>query len=134
MTELLNVLYVQTQGAVLHLDHDTVRIAVEGDTKLRVPLIRLQGIVVFGQVTLTPFLIHRCADDGCELVWMTGYGRFKAQLTGPANGNVLLRRAQYCGMLRSTSFAQPATPPDRLATLENPWRSRNIATCQLRPP
>jgi len=95
LAELLNVLYVQTQGAVLHLDHDTVRIAVEGDTKLRVPLIRLQGIVVFGQVTLTPFLIHRCADDGRELVWMTGHGRFKAQLAGPVSGNVLLRHAQH---------------------------------------
>ncbi len=95
MNELLNVLYVQTQGAVLHLDHDTVRIAIEGDTKLRVPLIRLQGIVVFGRVTLTPFLIHRCADDGRELVWMTGHGRFKAQLAGPVSGNVLLRRAQH---------------------------------------
>ena len=98
MNELLNVLYDQTQGAVLHLDHDTVRIAVEGDTKLRVPLIRLQGIVVFGQVTLTPFLIHRCADDGRELVWMTGYGRFKAQLAGAVTGNVLLRRAQHLAL------------------------------------
>lgn len=95
MHELLNVLYVQTQGAVLHLDHDTVRIAVDGETKLRVPLIRLQGIVAFGQVTVTPFLIHRCADDGRELVWMTGYGKFKAQLSGPVSGNVLLRRAQH---------------------------------------
>lgn len=98
MNELLNVLYVQTQGAVLHLDHDTVRVTVDGDTKLRVPFIRLQGIVVFGQVTLTPFLIHRCADDGLELVWMTGYGRFKAQLAGAVSGNVLLRRAQHIAL------------------------------------
>ena len=106
MHELLNVLYVQTQGAVLHLDHDTVRIAVEGETKLRVPLIRLQGIVVFGQVTVTPFLIHRCADDGRELVWMTGYGRFKAQLSGPLSGNVLLRRAQHAALSDAHRTAQ----------------------------
>jgi hypothetical protein len=29
MNELLNVLYIQTQGAVLHLDHDTVRVEIE---------------------------------------------------------------------------------------------------------
>jgi CRISPR-associated protein Cas1 len=98
MYELLNVLYVQKQGAVLHLDHDTVRIAIDGETKLRVPLLRLQGIVVFGQVTVTPFLLHRCADDGRELVWMTNFGRYKGQLSGPVTGNVLLRRAQHLAL------------------------------------
>jgi CRISP-associated protein Cas1 len=98
MYELLNVLYVQKQGAVLHLDHDTVKIVIDGETRLRVPLIRLQGIVVFGQVTVTPFLIHRCADDGRELMWMTGFGRYKAQLSGPVTGNVLLRRAQHLAL------------------------------------
>ena len=68
MHELLNVLYVQTQGAVLHLEHDTVRVSVDGETKLRAPLLRLGGIVVFGQVTLTPFLIQRCAEDGRGIV------------------------------------------------------------------
>lgn len=95
MHELLNVLYVQTQGAVLHLDHDTVRIEVERETKLRVPLMRLSGIVVFGQVTITPFLIQRCAEDGRSLVWLNRHGRFKARVEGPQRGNVLLRRVQH---------------------------------------
>lgn len=108
MYELLNVLYVQKQGAVLHLDHDTVRVAVEGETRLRVPLLRLQGIVVFGNVTVTPFLIHRCADDGRELLWMTNFGRFKAQLSGPVTGNVLLRRAQHLALSDSRRTLQLA--------------------------
>lgn len=95
MPELLNNLYVQTQGALLRLANDTVNIRVEGETKLRVPLLRLDGITVFGRVSLTPFLIQRCAEDGRSLVWMTKYGRFRGQLTGPVSGNVLLRRAQH---------------------------------------
>ena len=98
MRELLNVLYVLTQGAVLHLDADTVRISVEGETTLRVPLLRLNGIVVFGQVTLTPFLIQRCAADGRLLVWMQRNGRFAARAEGPMRGNVLLRRAQHLAL------------------------------------
>ena len=50
MRELLNVLYVLTQGAVLHVEHDTVRVEVEHETRLRAPLLRLSGIVVFGRV------------------------------------------------------------------------------------
>ena len=32
-SELLNVLYVQSQGAFLHLEHQTVRVEVEGVTQ-----------------------------------------------------------------------------------------------------
>jgi CRISPR-associated protein Cas1 len=98
MRELLNTLYVQTQGAVLHLDHDTVRIEVDRETKLRLPLLRLSGIVVFGRVTLTPFLIQRCAEDGRNLVWLDRNGRFRARVDGPTRGNVLLRRAQHLAL------------------------------------
>jgi CRISPR-associated protein Cas1 len=108
MRELLNVLYVQTQGAVLHLEHDTVRVAVEGETKLRAPLLRLGGIVAFGQVTLTPFLIQRCAEDGRSLVWLDRNGRFKARVEGPVRGNVLLRRAQHLALSDRKRTAQIA--------------------------
>lgn len=109
MNELLNVLYVQAQGAVLHLDNETVRVEVERETKLRVPLIRLSGIVAFGQVTLTPFLIQRCAEDGRSLVWLSRTGRFKARIQGETRGNVLLRRAQhlaYSNQDRSLAIAR----------------------------
>lgn len=95
MREFLNTLYVQTQGAVLHVEHDTVRVTVDRETKLRLPLLRLSGIVVFGRVTVTPFMIQRCAEDGRSLVWLTRTGRFRARVEGPARGNVLLRRAQH---------------------------------------
>ena len=116
MHELLNVLYVQTQGAVLHLDNDTVRVEVERETKLRAPLLRLGGIVAFGQVSLTPFLIQRCAEDGRSLVWLDRNGRFKARLEGKTRGNVLLRRAQHLAL----------SDPDK------PWRiSRQIVAAKI---
>src|SRR3954453_4227905 len=98
MHELLNVLYVLTQGAMLHLDHDTVRVEVERQTRLRAPLLRLSGIVVFGQIMLSPFLIQRCAEDGRNLVWLDRRGRFKARVEGATRGNVLLRRAQHLAL------------------------------------
>ncbi len=98
MFELLNVLYVLTQGAMLRLDHDTVRVDVEGDTRARLPLVRLGGIVVFGRVSISPLLIQRCAEDGRSLVWLDSSGRFKARLEGPTRGNVLLRRAQHLAL------------------------------------
>lgn len=95
MKQVLNTLYVQTQGAYLHLDHETLKVDVEGSTELQVPLHHLGGVVTFGNVLLSPFLIHRCAEDGRNVVWMTASGRFKGRLRGPTTGNVLLRRAQH---------------------------------------
>jgi CRISPR-associated protein Cas1 len=104
MFDLLNTLYVTTQGAVLNLDHDTVRVSVEGELRLRAPLLRLEAIVVFGNVTLTPFLIHRCAADGRHIAWLSTTGRFRARICGPTKGNVLLRRSQH------TALDVPAWP------------------------
>jgi CRISPR-associated protein Cas1 len=95
---LLNTLYVTKPRAYLHLDHDTVRVEVERELILQAPLLQLGAIVCFGDVMLSPALMHRCAEDGRTLVLLDGQGRFKARLEGPASGNVLLRRAQHLAL------------------------------------
>ena len=98
MFELLNTLYVLTPGASLRLDHDAVRVVIDRQTRLRAPLLRLDSIVTFGRVAVSPLLIHRCADDGRSIIFMSGNGRFKARLVGPVRGNVLLRRSQHLAL------------------------------------
>ena len=98
MFELLNTLYVLTAGASLRLDHDTVRVLLDGKTQMRVPLLRLESIVTFGPVAVSPLLIHRCAEDGRAVIFMSSSGRFKARLVGPLTGNVLLRRSQHLAL------------------------------------
>lgn len=95
MRQLLNTLYVTTPGAYLHLDHDTVRMEMEGETKAQVPLHHLGAIVGFGNVLVSPALMGRCADDGRAVVFMTRSGRFRGRVEGPQTGNVLLRQAQF---------------------------------------
>ncbi len=95
LKQLLNTLFVQTQGAYLRLDHETLKLEVERQVKAQVPLQHLGGMVLFGNVMVSPFLLHRCADDGRFVVWMTQSGRFRCRLAGPTSGNVLLRKAQY---------------------------------------
>lgn len=95
MHQLLNTLYVTTPEAYVRLDHETLRIEVEGETKLQVPLHHLGALVCFGDVLMSPAVLHRCADDGCSVVLLDRNGRFKARLEGPVSGNVLLRKAQH---------------------------------------
>src|SRR5262249_11629403 len=93
--QLLNTLYVQTPRAYLHLDHETVRVKVEGEQKLQVPLLHLGAIVCIGDVTVSTFLLHKCSADGRAVIFLDSGGRFKARVEGPTSGNVLLRRAQH---------------------------------------
>jgi CRISPR-associated protein Cas1 len=96
MRQVLNTLFVMTQGSYLHLERETLKLDVEKKTKLRVPMHHIGGIVLFGNVMVSPFALHRCAEDGRSVVLLTERGRFKARLEGPQSGNVLLRRAQHC--------------------------------------
>ncbi len=95
MKQLLNTLYVMTQGSYLRLDHETLKLEVEREIRLQVPIHHLGGIVLFGQVMVSPFVLHRCGEDGRSVVFLSRTGRFKGRLVGPQSGNILLRRAQY---------------------------------------
>jgi len=91
----LNTIFVTSEGAWLSKDGETVSIRVDGETKLRVPIHLIEGIVCFGNVTMSPFLMAHCAEHGVGVSFMTGNGRFLARVEGAVSGNVLLRRAQY---------------------------------------
>lgn len=95
LKELLNTLFVQAQKTYIRLDHETLKLEVEREVKLQTPLQHIGGMVLFGNVSVSPFLLHRFAEDGRGVVWMTRGGRFKCRLSGPTTGNVLLRKAQF---------------------------------------
>jgi CRISPR-associated protein Cas1 len=95
MKKLLNTLYVTTQGAYLAREGETVQVRVEKETRLQLPIHTLSGIVCFGQVSCSPFLLGLCAERGVGVSFLTEYGRFMARMQGPVSGNVLLRRQQY---------------------------------------
>lgn len=95
MKKHLNTLFVTTQGAYLAKEGETVVVKVEKEIRLRVPIHTLGGIVCFGQVTCSPFLMGFCAERDVAISFLTERGRFLARVQGPVSGNVLLRREQY---------------------------------------
>ncbi len=95
MKKLLNTLFVTTQGAYLCKDGETVCVRIDGEDNLRLPIHTLGGIVCFGQVSCSPFLLGHCAENHVAVSFLTENGRFLARVQGPVSGNVLLRREQY---------------------------------------
>lgn len=90
-----NTLYVTTQGARLRKQGETIVVEAEREKLATVPLHHLDGVLCFGNVSATPFLLHACAEAGVSVSFMSEYGRFLARVEGPVSGNVLLRREQY---------------------------------------
>lgn len=95
MKRHLNTLFVTTQGAYLSKDGQTVLVRVEKETRLRIPIHNLGGIVCFGNVSCSPFLLGLCARHGIGVSFLTENGKFLARVLGSTQGNVLLRREQY---------------------------------------
>jgi CRISP-associated protein Cas1 len=91
----LNTLFVTTQGAYLAKEGQAVLVRVEKQTKLRVPLHTLGGIVCFGNVGCSPALMGLCGEAGVAISFLSEHGRFQARVQGFTPGNVLLRREQY---------------------------------------
>ncbi|MCU0858908.1 MAG: type I-C CRISPR-associated endonuclease Cas1c [Pontiellaceae bacterium] len=95
MKKHLNTLYVTTQNSYLFKEGESVVVNVEKENRLRLPIHTLDGIVCFGAVSMSPFLMHHCAEHNVAVSFLSEYGNFLARIQGPVSGNVLLRREQY---------------------------------------
>ncbi len=95
MRQILNTLYVMTEGSYLRLERETLVVMIEKEKRLQVPLHHLGSIVCLGRVSMSPALMARNAEDGRTVVWLNEYGRFQARVEGGVSGNILLRQAQF---------------------------------------
>ena len=83
MKKLLNTLFVTTEGARLSRDGETVLVKIEEETKLRVPVHTLSGIVCIGRVCCSVPLMGLCAERKVAISLLNFQGRFKARVSGP---------------------------------------------------
>ena len=95
MRKLLNTLYVSSQGSYLYKEGETVVVELEKQKVLQIPIHTIGGIICFGNVLCSPFLLGFCAERDVAVSFLSEHGRFLASVRGPVSGNVLLRRQQY---------------------------------------
>src|SRR2546430_10345961 len=63
--------------------------------KERIPLIKVDEVVVLGEVTLTASALHLLLERDIEITFLGHYGQFKGRLSPPFSKNAILRMAQY---------------------------------------
>ena len=128
MKKHLNTLFVTTQGAYLAKEGETIVVKVEKEVRLRLPVHTIGGIVCFGNVGCSPFLMGFCAENGVGISFLTERGRFLARVQGPVSGNVLLRREQY----RQADDPQRSTDMARAVLTGKIANSRTVLQRALR--
>lgn len=95
MRKMLNTLYVLTPESYLTKDGEDIVISVKQTETFRIPIINVEGIVMFGYMGASPGAMKLCADHCVSLTFLSPNGRFISRSVGPLHGNVLLRKAQY---------------------------------------
>ena len=95
MKKLLNTLYITLPECYLHKERETVVIKQGNEMLGQFPMLALQNILCFGQVSVSPAFMAACVEAGVDLTFFTEFGKFQAQIVGMPKGNVLLRRTQY---------------------------------------
>ena len=95
MAVIQNTLYLTTPGTIVLKDHLTLRIEIEKETRLSVPIHHLDSICTFGQVVVTPPAMALCWKHQVAVHYHTENGYLLAQVLGSGDTRYLLRRAQY---------------------------------------
>lgn len=95
MKKLLNVLFVTLPDVYVNLDNENICIRKDKEVLLRVPLLNLEGIVLFNYFGASPQLLGECAKRSITVSFLSEHGKFLGSFYGESRGNVLLRKEQY---------------------------------------
>ena len=95
MKKLLNILFVTLPDVIVSLDTENVCVKKDGEVLLKVPLLNLEGMVLFNYFGATPQLLGECAKRNIAITFLSEYGKFLGSFYGESKGNVLLRKEQY---------------------------------------
>lgn len=90
-----NTLYLTTQGCYISRDHLNLKVEVEREVKLAVPIHHLESICIFGQSLVSPGAAELCWEHGVPVNYFSENGYFIGRWEGVPNTSVPLRRAQY---------------------------------------
>jgi len=109
-------LYLTEQQALVKKDGDTLLVSLPADKAtgrpkkdVRVPLMKIDRVVVQGNATLTSPAIAALMERRAEITFLNQYGRFQGHLTPAFSKNGQLRLAQtaaHCDPARQLALAR----------------------------
>jgi CRISPR-associated protein Cas1 len=95
MKRHLNTLFITQNKTYLAKEGESISVKLPEQAPRRFPIHNIGSIVCFGDILCTPALMEHCVKNKTTISFLSTYGKFRARITGPVSGNVLLRKEQY---------------------------------------
>ncbi|MGB9629341.1 MAG: CRISPR-associated endonuclease Cas1, partial [Thermodesulfobacteriota bacterium] len=91
----MSILYLMEQNATVSKEGGRLIIKKEGEVTKTIHLFKLEQIVLFGNIFLTPAVIRYLLKEGIDTAFMTKRGKYLGRLQSALGKNILLRREQF---------------------------------------
>jgi CRISPR-associated protein Cas1 len=99
----MSVLYLTEQRSIVRETSDRLIVEKDDEVLLEVPCLKLDTVLIFGNVQVTTQALIEMLDHGIELAYLSLSGKLRGQLTPPKAKNIPLRMSQY-DAARSETF------------------------------
>ncbi len=91
----MTAVYVVEQNSTILKEGERLLIKKEGKILHTIHMFKLDQLVLFGNVSITPPAITYLLKEGIDTVFMTKHGRYKGRLQGLISKNITLRKEQF---------------------------------------
>lgn len=91
----MGTLYISTDGAYVSKTDERLVVKVNRETLASVPLLKVEGVVVLGRATISPFALTELLERNIPLTFLKSTGRYLGRLEPDLNKNIYLRKAQW---------------------------------------
>lgn len=92
----MGTLYIDRKGYHIKLDGESIVFYLDGEREGIVPIRPLNRVIIAGSNTIETNVLHKLADNGCNVLFLSGRGlQYRGILTGRIHNNGMLRVKQY---------------------------------------
>lgn len=92
----MGTLYIDRKGYHIKLDGESIAFYLDGEREGIVPIRPLNRVIIAGSNTIETSVLHKLADNGCNVIFLSGRGlQYRGILTGRIHNNGMLRVKQY---------------------------------------
>lgn len=94
----MTVAYIMEQNSTVAKEGDRILIKKNKTVIHTLHAFKINQIVIFGNVFITPQAVSHLFASAIDTVFMTKNGRFRGRLQGPLSKNIILRQRQFMKM------------------------------------
>ena len=91
----MSTLHITLDGAVLRKVDERLKVTLQKETIIDVPIIKVEQVIIWGRVTVTPLTVQSLLKNSIEIIYLSRYGKYIGRIHPEFSKNSILRKAQY---------------------------------------